>query len=201
MWYFDRHLTLTAPNQMHRRHLLLAALAAVPLAVAAKLRLLTTRLTKGFVTKAGESRGGEHFTMRGVTLNTLDVKFSGADTNGDWVLFEQSGHTPKGGPPLHVHPLQDEFFYVIAGDYRFQVGEDFYELHPGDTIFLPRTVPHAFVQRSEVAKMLVSYQPAGKMEAFFRKTSQRTTPLSSAEMAQLFAEHEMRVVGPPLKAD
>ncbi len=190
---------------MHRRHLLLAALAAVPLAVAAKLRRLAphagTRNDQGFAVKAGESRGGERYTMRGVTLNNLDVKVSGADTDGGFVIFEQTGHTPKGGPPLHVHPLQDEVFYVVAGDYHFQVGETFYELHPGDTSFLPRNVPHAFAQRTEVAKMLVTYQPAGKMEEFFRRTSRLTTPLSAPEMAKLFAECEMRVVGPPLKVE
>ena len=28
----------------------------------------------------------------------------------------------KGGPPRHVHFEQDEWFYVIKGDYVFEVG-------------------------------------------------------------------------------
>lgn len=186
---------------MKRRNVLLAALAALPLLLASRLRLRAARADKGFKVGAGESRTGERYTMRGVTLNTLDVKISGVDTDGALAVLEQTGHTPKGGPPLHVHPLQDELFYVLAGDYRFRVGEAFFRLGPGDTIFLPRNVPHAFVQLSQEAKMIVTYQPAGQMEAFFRRTALLTAPLKPEEMTQLFAEHGMQVVGPPLPAE
>ena len=47
-------------------------------------------------------------------------------TENDLAVFEQTGLTPNGGPPLHIHPYQDEWFYVIEGEYLFQVGEDKY---------------------------------------------------------------------------
>lgn len=161
----------------------------------------TMRTSKGFKVESGEARFGVHFKMKGVTLNTLDIKISGADTAGDLAVFEQTGHTPGGGPPLHIHPFQDEWFYVLEGEYLFQVGEEKYQLNPGDTIFLPRNVKHAFVQVTEKARTIVSYQPAGKMEAFFATTSEWASPPSQEEIRKVFADHEMKVVGPPLKVN
>lgn len=156
------------------------------------------RAGKGFQVKAGEARFGQHFKMKGVTLNILDIKISGKDTGEDLAVFEQTGLTPNGGPPLHVHPHQDEWFYVIEGDYLFQVGDEKMNLQKGDTIFLPRNVQHAFIQLSEKGKMIVSYLPAGQMEDFFKVTDQWTTPPSKEEVAKTFSDHDMQVVGPPL---
>ena len=46
--------------------------------------------------------------------------------------------------------------------------------------------------------MVVSYMPAGKMESFFQATDQWTSPPSKDEIAKVFEEHDMEVVGPPL---
>ena len=158
------------------------------------------RTDKGFVVKSGEARFGTHYKMKGVTSNTLDIKISGKDTDNGIAFFEQKGLTPKGGPPLHIHPFQDEWFYVVEGAYLFQVGEEKFSLKAGDTIFLPRNVQHAFVQLTDIGKMLVSYLPAGKMEAFFETTDKWTSPPGKEEIARVFADHDMKVVGPPLKA-
>ena len=159
------------------------------------------RTSSGFEVTSGAARFGIHYKMKGITLNTLDIKISGKDTDNEVAVFEQTGLTPNGGPPLHIHPEQDEWFYVIEGDYLFQVGKDKYQIKAGDTIFLPRKVPHAFVQLSEKGKMIVSYVPAGKMEAFFAVTDKWTSPPSKEEIVQVFADHGMQVVGPPLKIE
>lgn len=187
---------------MKRKRFLLTTLAALPSVAFARLRTIPfMRTGKGFKVASGEARFGVHYKMKGVTLNTLDVKISGSDTDGDLAVFEQTGLTPDGGPPLHIHPLQDEWFYVIEGEYLFQVGGDRFEMKAGDTIFLPRNVPHAFIQRSEKGKMIVSYLPAGKMEAFFAVTDKWSSPPEKKEITKVFADHGMQVVGPPLKID
>ena len=155
----------------------------------------------GFRIKSGESRTGKHLKMKGVTLNVLDLKVSSKDTNGNLSVFEQIGFTPKGGPPLHIHPYQDEYFYVLEGEYQFQVDQEIYHLSPGDTIFLPRNIQHAFIQLSEKARVLVSYTPAGKMESFFETTDSWTTPPSEDLIKKTFTDHDMNVVGPTLKED
>lgn len=185
---------------MHRRRFLFSAFASL-LAVGwlKASNFLPMSITKGFNVRRGETRNGTHLTMKGVTSNTLDLKVGSADTDGGMAVFEQIGESPNGGPPLHIHPTQDEFFHVIQGDYRFQVGEDEFPASTGDTIFLPRGVPHAFIQLSTSARMLVTYQPAGAMEAFFQATAQWTVPPDREEVARVFRAHGMEVVGPPLK--
>ena len=160
-----------------------------------------TTTNKGFKVKSGEARFGIHYKMKGVTLNMLDIKISGKDTENQLIVFVQTGLTPKGGPPLHIHPNQDEWFYIIDGEYLFQVGDDKYQMKAGDTIFLPRNVQHAFVQLTEKGKVIVSYLPAGKMEDFFAVTDKWTSPPSKEEVSKVFAEHGMQVVGEALKVE
>jgi quercetin dioxygenase-like cupin family protein len=163
--------------------------------------IVSMRTIKGFKVGSGEARFGTHYKMKGVTLNILDIKISGKDTENDISVFEQTGLTPNGGPPLHIHPSQDEWFYVIEGDYIFQCGDEKFNLKPGDTIFLPRNVQHAFAQLTDKGKMIVSYLPAGKMEDFFAVTDKWTSPPTKEEITKIFAEHDMKVVGPPLKIE
>ncbi|MBS1582545.1 MAG: cupin domain-containing protein [Bacteroidetes bacterium] len=187
---------------MRRRRFLLGTLAAAITAATAKAAVLLPQgPRKGFKVAAGESRPDGHIRMMGVTANVLDIKISGADTDGRLSVLEQTGHTLNGGPPLHVHPDQDELFFVLEGRYSFQVGDDRFELGAGDTLFLPRGVPHAFLQRTEQARTVVAYQPSGRMEDFFRQSARFTAPPTAEEVAQLFAHHGMQVVGPPLKAE
>jgi quercetin dioxygenase-like cupin family protein len=159
------------------------------------------RLEKGFVTKAGEGRIHGHIQLKGVNVNILDVKVSGKDTDGDLAIFEQTGLSQGRGTPLHVHPNQDEIFYVLEGHYYFQVGEEKQHLHVGDSIFLPRKVPHAWTQVSEKGKMTVIVQPAGKLEDFFVTMAGLEKAPTPEEVAKIFAANEMQVLGPPLKID
>ncbi|WP_310587558.1 cupin domain-containing protein [Larkinella knui] len=173
---------------------------AAPLATSSSLPN-KTGLDKGFKVKAGEGRFYGHIQLKGVNENILDVKISGKDTNGALAVLEQTSLSPKRGTPLHVHPFQDEQFYVVEGEYVFQVGEDKFRLQVGDSIFLPRNVPHAWTQASERGKMIVTFQPAGKMEDFFLAVAGLKTVPTTEEMARLFAANDMKVVGPPLKID
>ncbi|MBN2395363.1 MAG: cupin domain-containing protein [Candidatus Atribacteria bacterium] len=184
---------------MKRRNFVISALTMIPALVFAKIKsIIPIRTKKGFKVNAGEGRFGKHYKMKGVTQNILDIKISGKDTENDSAVFEQTGLSPNGGPPLHIHPFQDEWFYVIEGEYLFQVGDDKYQMKSGDTIFLPRNVQHAFIQLTEIGKMIVSYLPAGKMEAFFQVTDRWTSPPSKEEIAKVFEDHDMIVVGAPL---
>ena len=185
---------------MQRKLFLMNTLAGLAVLFSPKISSASRRRNgKAFKINAGEARFGHHFTMKGVTKNTLDVKISGKDTSGDLAVYEQTGHSPNGGPPLHVHPHQDEWFFVLSGEYLFQCGDERFHLYSGDTLFLPRDVPHAFIQLTEKAKTLVSYFPAGKMEEFFAVTDSWTELPSTEEIARVFALHGMKVVGPPLK--
>lgn len=181
---------------MKRRNFITASAATVPLlALGQKLPNPETRNPKGFVVKANQSRFEEKTIINGSSPNNL--KIASQDTDGALSVFEYIGNE-KGGPPLHIHPHQDEIFFIVSGDYLFQVGSERYQLQTGDTIFLPRNVPHTFAQLSKTGKMFFLFQPSGKMEDFFRTIGNLTTPPKPDIAAKIFEEHAMKIVGPPL---
>lgn len=153
----------------------------------------------GFKINAGEGKRYGHIKLKGVNSNVMDVKISGADTNGALAVFEQTSLSQGQGTPLHVHISQDEVFYVLEGAYYFQVGEEKHHLSSGDSIFLPREVPHAYTQVSERGKMMVILQPAGKFEEFLVTVAALDHEPAHKEMEKLFVDYGMKLVGPPLK--
>jgi|SRR6476469_4791892 len=188
---------------MKRRSFLLSA-AAVPaatLAYSLPLPADAAKPGKAFKVGAGEGRYHGHIHLKGVNVNIQDVKVSGKDTNGQLAIFEQTSLSPKRGTPLHIHPHQDEVFQVLEGEYLFKVGDDMHRLKAGESIFLPRQVPHAWSQLSERGRMTVILQPAGKLEEFFVLLASLTEAPTPAQLNKIFTDHDMQVVGPPLKVD
>jgi quercetin dioxygenase-like cupin family protein len=177
----------------------LLGLSALPLAIGSQLQDKELRTDKGFKISAGEGRLHGHIKLKGINSNILDLKVSGKDTDGGIAVFEQTSISQGRGTPLHIHHLQDEIFYVVEGEYYFQVGDLKSRLSTGDSIFLPRKVPHAWTQVSEKGKMTVTFQPAGKMEEFFVTMAGLKDEPTAGQIAQIFIDNDMKVVGPPLK--
>ncbi|MDB5203021.1 MAG: cupin [Ferruginibacter sp.] len=177
----------------------ITTIAAAPFVGFSQLAKNISDRAKGFRIPAGEGRYHGHLQLKGVNANIQDVKISGKDTEGGLAIFEQTSLSQGRGTPLHYHVGQDEVFYVIDGSYRFKVGDEEFDLNTGDSIFLPRQVPHAWTQRSAKGKMLVTVQPAGKLEDFFVIMAGLDHEPTPAEMKGIFDKCEMVVVGPPLK--
>jgi quercetin dioxygenase-like cupin family protein len=184
---------------MKRSSFILASFIALPATLLARAKTFaSSRNEKGFKVESGGTRTGEHYKMKGITSNTLDLKISGSDTDGELAVFEQIGQTPNGGPPLHIHLMQDEWFFVLEGEYIFQLGNEKFPMKPGDTIFLPRNVQHGFIQLTEKARVIVSFLPAGRIESFFKATSQWQSPPPQDVIKKLMEDHDMVITGPPL---
>ena len=185
---------------MKRRDFLVSMAAVLPAVATAQAQALAASATpgKGFKVGAGEGRRHGHVRLQGVNSNVLNLKVSGQDTAGGMAIFEQISLSPRRCTPLHVHYRQNEVFYVLEGEYYFQVGDDKYRLKAADSIYLPRKVPLAWTQVAEKEKMVVIFQPAGKMEEFFVVLAALKQEPTPTEMAQIFAAHEMQIVGPPL---
>ncbi len=179
----------------------LLTLMSAPFYGFTQIQKVPTRIDKGFKISAGEGRIHGHIKLKGVNSNILDVKISGSDTNGDLAIFEQTSLSQGKGTPLHVHHSQDEIFHILEGSYKFQVGGEKYDLKTGDSIFLPRKVAHAWTQVSAKGKMSVIMQPAGKLENFFVTVAALDHEPSQQEIAKIFSDNDMQVVGPPLKID
>lgn len=125
---------------------------------------------KGFMVGAGKDRSGKGTApFQGDTFFT---KVSTQDTDGSIYVFESTRLKP-GGPSLHYHYEQDEWWYVLEGEFLIKVGEETYHVKAGDSVFGPRMVPHTFTKLgNDEAKLLMFFQPAGKMEAFFKAASE-----------------------------
>jgi quercetin dioxygenase-like cupin family protein len=147
--------------------------------------------------------GGDRFRQRRKIFGSMsiDFKVSGSDTDGDLFVIENTNDA-KGGPPRHLHHDQEEWFYVVDGEYVAEVGDERYRLGPGDSVFAPRGVPHVWAHVGEgTGRMLVAFRPAGKMEAFFDAMSQVEGSPSREELHGLFRFHGMEVAGPPLEVE
>ena len=138
-------------------------------------------------------RLGEHL---GNSISDFFFKVSTEDSHGGLLVVEMTHHA-KGGPGRHFHYEQDEWFYVVEGEYVFEVGQERIRLKPGDSAFGPRKVPHvwAFVG-DQPGRILFVFTPAGQVEAFFRATGKAHAPppLDPA----LFHAYGFELVGPPL---
>ena len=178
---------------------------AIPLVASALLtdaqKTPVNRPRKGFKVDKGKGRNVEKLKVLG---STFDCKVSSKDTNGQLCIFDTIRDKGFGGPPLHLHHKQDEWFYVIKGEFKVQVGDEVLILKEGDSAFAPRKVPHTVAKTSEgVAQMMVIFQPAGKMEDFFieRASLENETDLvkKTAALKTLWSRHGMELVNEPKK--
>jgi hypothetical protein len=70
-------------------------------------------------------------------------------------------------------------------------------MKPGDSLLAPRQVPHVWAYVGDtIGRMLITFMPAGKMEAFFREvTKANAMPPQDPELWHM---HGMELIGPPL---
>ena len=147
--------------------------------------------------------GADRFRRRRKVFGSrvIDFKVSSPDTNGELFIIELTDDR-KGGPPRHLHHEQEEWFYVIEGEYVIEIGDEWYELGPGDSVLAPRGVAHAWAHVGEgTGKQLIAFQPAGEMEAFFGELSKAGGVPPPEEMQRLFGTHGMEMTGPPLPVE
>jgi mannose-6-phosphate isomerase-like protein (cupin superfamily) len=188
---------------MNRRNFIAGSMIASTLAAMGRATPLGAAAAPGraggFRVGANEDRFREELLIMG---GQFDLKVSAQDTGGDLCIYD-TRRASKGGPALHFHHTQDEWFYVIRGEFIAKVGDNEVRLGPGDSAFAPRQVPHTFAMLSEgEGQMLVLFQPAGSMEAFFGEMAKlgREIPKEmESRLKGLFDAHGMKVVGPPLK--
>lgn len=183
---------------MKRRLFLQFPLIASALVAEAK-GFAEDRPNKGFKIEANKDRYQEELLIMG---GSFSCKVSSADTGGDLLIYDTIRHE-KGGPAFHVHHSQDEWFYVVKGEFIVKVADETFSLKPGDSAFAPRTIPHGFAKVSDgEGQMLVLFQPAGLMEDFFKEMSKLgpSVPKNQEQtLKELWRKHGMEIVGPPLK--
>ena len=187
-------------DQFMKRSRFLKLSIAIPFApdLVGKVSLFRPkRLEKGFLVSNGRDRFNKSISL--LEGDTFFTKISSKDTNGDLYTFE-SNRVKNGGPTLHVHANQDEWWYILEGEFKIKIGEDLFDAKAGDSVFGPRGVPHTFSKISDGnARMIITFQPAGKMEEFFTAISEGEMKGKSEKEQDDFRQlHGFKRVGPPL---
>lgn len=195
-------MTMDIKSQLMKRNAFLKiSLVALPVLSAAEIKTKTWHLDrgkKGIKVDNGKDRFDKSISL--LEGDTFFRKIASKDTNDDMYLFE-STRVKNGGPSLHFHYEQDEWWYILSGEFLIKVGEETYQVKAGDSVFGPRGVPHTFSKTGgEEAKMLILFQPAGKMEAFFQAVSEgKLAKMSMEEQDNFRKAHGFERVGPALE--
>ena len=159
------------------------------------------RATGGYALAQDE---GEAFWLAGL-LQT--VKIGGADTGGRYGLIEVV--VPPGlGSPWHVHPEEDEWFFVLDGNLTVYVGDRRIDLTAGGFAFGPKSVPHTFIGAGpNPTRVLVGLAPL-QFEGFLREVGQPAParvlpprpagpPPDPGRLAASAERHGIIILGPP----
>lgn len=145
-------------------------------------------------------------------ISRMGLSFSflldGKDTEGQFSLVLVTAKRGC-GPARHMHSREEETLYMLSGEVRAYFSDAVVELKPGDTVFLPRNLPHTYQVISEEARFLVLMAPAG-FEEFFREITEPLTadapdgpitPGDPVKLKALLARYGVDVVGPPAPLD
>lgn len=187
----------------NRRQVLTASTAALTLStlLASNAEGEQTNV-KPFLVRTGQAREGRPLIVQG-DENAFATKVRGVDGDKRYSVIE--AHTPpERGPLLHIHPSQNELFFVLHGSIGVQCGSERTILNAGDAFMAPATIPHAFVTLgTEESRVLFVFDPPGDMERFFQELASvlnTSGPPDQNKLASVYANHGIQVVGPPLQA-
>lgn len=117
-------------------------------------------------------------------------------------VFPIGDHHPYRGAPLHVHHQQDEWLYILAGEFVAEVGGERMRLKSGDSLLMPMKVPHRWsVAQAAQCGAIHLYSPAGLMEMDWAPIAREEDPKSLEARKAEFERHGLTLLGPPLSKE
>jgi mannose-6-phosphate isomerase-like protein (cupin superfamily) len=107
-------------------------------------------IERAVIVRPGEGHHVANVEFLARTADTPRFNFS--------IITKQPGE----GPPLHVHPEEDDAFYILEGEVVVIVEDDEVAVGPGTFVLVPPGVPHTFANRTQaVARIVNVHAPAG----------------------------------------
>jgi mannose-6-phosphate isomerase-like protein (cupin superfamily) len=110
--------------------------------------------------------------------------------------------SPMTGPPLHLHRGQDDSFYLFEGTLTVQVGDEIFDVGPGDFLSIPPGVAHTFENLHNgdaPVRAMNIMTPGGSFDMFDQMAQVEAGP-DEAQRVRLVAErYGTEIVGPPLR--
>jgi mannose-6-phosphate isomerase-like protein (cupin superfamily) len=179
---------------MERRSFFGLAIAALPLHLFASSLQTAASITGAFAAANRDRYANDPSDSSVLQFSTVDIQAA-------FFVMEHNTHN-KGGPPRHLHHDDDEWFYVIEGEYLIEIASQRHRLTSGDSIVGPRKVPHAWAFVGNTPGWLLrAYAPGGKMGAFFAERRKRGRDTYYPTDAALYRTWGMELLGPPLLID
>lgn len=103
-----------------------------------------------------------------VSGERIHFRRTAADTGGELLEIDLELSPDGHAPGMHVHPIQEERFEVVAGRIRFRTGLRTAIAEPGDVVVVPPGTVHAFENAGpDEALARVEIRPALRMEDLF----------------------------------
>ena len=88
----------------------------------------------------------------------------GSETEGAFDLVESKMR--KGTePPPHIHDREDELFYILSGEIKVFADRQVFTVAAGESVFLPKRVPHAYLIQTDECHVLALMTPGGFLNA------------------------------------
>jgi quercetin dioxygenase-like cupin family protein len=137
----------------------------------------------------------------------MTVKATAATTAGGFGLIE-SVIPPGFSPPMHIHHLEDESYFVLDGELTVRCGDETYAASAGSFVFLPRDVPHTFVVEGDKPARWLTITTPGGGEGFFIDAGRPAetdgfpapAPIDIGLLQRVSEKYGDEIVGPPLTA-
>lgn len=129
------------------------------------------------------------------------VTLRGNGSPGSVGTFESV--VPAGeGPPIHVHHNEDEILHLVDGRFEFFVDGEMIPRRAGDTLVVPRGVPHSFRVLGSRPGRLVAFMTPGGFEGFFLEVARRELriPEDMEAVSEVAGRYGLEFTGPPLAA-
>lgn len=137
-----------------------------------------------------------------VQLIGARVTFVPTDEGAPYSLTEWDVEPGSQGPPIHIHHVHDEGFYVMAGHFGFVLDGITTYGKPGTHVLVPKGHAHSFWNAgARPAKLLHIVSPPG-LEQYFRDLAAGLRDIDTQEGSialrkKLGEKHDIEVVGPP----
>ena len=142
------------------------------------------------------------------SMGALFERLVSAGDTGGLLAASIVTQPPDSGSPLHVHTREAEAWYLLEGTMTYVAGGETFHLSPGDFIYLPQGVPHAFRTTGKTpvrflglalpGAVLDLYDEVGEPATERRLPDGGVSPGDVGRWMELAPNYGLRVVGPPI---
>ena len=150
---------------------------------------LVLRPDEGWTVRPGSDLQGDRFVL------------TGTDTGGRFAVVTHPIEPGWFSPP-HTHSREDEYSYILEGQFGFEIGDREFVAGAGSLVFKPRDVRHGFWNPGTGRGLILEIVSPAGLEGFFEKALELfeggalPTPEATQRLARSYGA-EVDVAGAP----